>query len=539
MKKIYTVLLCVVSASLFAQNPHWEWISGVETAYSNPDHVLSVDAQGNVYTLSTFTADIINDNYQFYNANPDANDSFFTKFNAAGQFQWAVHITGAGGNSLWDMEADADGNVYLLGSHTNGMEIAGQQYSGLGTFIAKFDTTGAMLWLKTASFSFPNSLKVDENGNIYFQVTSRNAFSFDGTAFTMVNQASDNQYLAKLDTNGNVIWHKTYYGTDDYRYYNSLQQLQVDHLGNLLLTGTTNQSTITFDNITLNNTYSGAFYFVKINAEGATQWGTLTGNNACSNSASDIAVDADNNIYLMGNYCGTVNFGSTQLTVSPSGSRYFISKYSPSGENIWVKSSLSGPVSEVQSGDFDAQGNLIIGGTIFGTATFGANVTLTSSETEGAQFVVLYNAEGNAQWGITTGPININNAIDVKAYGDHTIYTGAHMSSPSLAYGNINYIKQGDNFGNITLGKLVYDDVAGTPTVNAKQVIVYPNPVSKTLNITTTEAVKEIAITDFNGRIVLSTANTNSINMELLASGIYFATVTTDRGKSTHKIVKE
>ncbi|MXN91434.1 T9SS type A sorting domain-containing protein [Flavobacterium sp. Sd200] len=538
MKKLYTTLLCVVFTSLFAQNPHWEWVTGVEASYGNPDHVLSVDAQGNVYTLSTFTSDVINNDYQFYNTSPSSDDSFFIKFNADGQFQWASQITGAGSNTLWRLEADADGNVYLLGSYTNGMTIAGQQYAGRGTFIAKFNTAGVMLWLKTASFSFPDSIKVDENGNIYFQVTSRNPFSFDGTSFTMVNQTSDNEYLAKLDTDGNVVWHKTYYGPDDYTRRSTLSQLQVDHQGNLLLTGRTN-TTMTFDNVMLNNTYSGAFYLVKINAEGNTQWGMLTGNSSCANSASDIAVDADDNIYLLGNYCGTVNFGSEQLTVSPSGSRYFISKYSPEGQNIWVKTSLPGNFNEIQSGDFDAQGNLIVGGTLFGTATFGADVTLTSSATEGTQFVVLYNAEGIAQWGITTGPVNTNNAIDVKAHGDNTIYTGAHMQIPSLTYGDINYVRQGNNLYNITLGKLVYGDVAGTPTINAKQISVYPNPVSKTLNIATAEAVKEIAVTDFNGRIVLSAANTNNINMEQLASGVYFATVTTNTGKSTHKIMKD
>lgn len=539
MKKLYLIFLVLTAQFSISQTQNWEWVTGIQASFGNPHNVLSLDGQGNLYTFASFMSDVITDDYQFPITNPNnGRDSYFVKYNADGEWQWARHITSTGLNTLWDLEADAAGNVYIIGSYSNNLGIGGQQLNGLGTYVAKFDTDGNMLWIKTGSFTNPGCLALDNSGNIYFQASAM-SFVFDGTTFTNVNTNSNNQYLAKLDTNGNIIWKKTYYGPDDYTKHNTAEQMRVDSEGNLFLTGRTNQSTITFDNTILNNNYSGAFFLAKFNVQGEIQWAISTGNNACSNSASDIVTDTDNNIYLFGNYCSTVDFGSTTLTVQPSGSRYFIAKYSPSGENLWVKTSSPGLFSNIQSGDIDANGNLVVGGSFFGTVDFGNDVTFTSSESEGAQFVVMYNANGEAQWGTTTGPININNGMDVKAFGNNTIYTGAHMQVPSLTYGDITYVRQGDNFYNITLGKLVYTPLAGISKKEFNKIEAYPNPVTDMLTIDTDENVMSIKIADCNGRTVSEQFNTKEIRFDNIQAGIYFLTIETPSGKEIKKIIKK
>jgi hypothetical protein len=537
MKKIYLLLVLLLAQYSIAQNPHWEWVTGIQASYSNPDHVLSTDVQGNLYTLSTFTSDVISPNYQFYNTNPSTSDGFIVKYNADGVFQWAKQVTGAGFNNLWRIDTDPSGNLYLLGTYTNGLGIGGQQFSGSGTYVAKFNTDGAMQWIKFGSFSFPESIEVDQSGNVYFNTSTVNQFSFNNTVFTRVNLSANNEYLAKLDTNGNLIWNKTFYGPDDNAKFCSVLQLKADLEGNLLLTGVSNQATINFGDSVINNPYSGAFFLVKINASGQTQWTTSTGNNVCSNSASDILVDASNNIYLLGNYCYMVNFGSATL-IAPSGSRFFISKYTPSGQNLWVKSSIPGLSSEIQSGDFDAAGNLIVAGGLYGTATFGPNVTLSSVENDGAQFVVMYDTNGIAQWGVTTGPIDSNNSIDVKTYGSNVIYTATHMPLESLAFGDITYIKEGNNFNNITLGKLVYSPL-GIESFDKTTVNVYPNPVADMLYVNTTDDIISIRITDMNGRIVADNAGKKEIDFEALQSGVYMVTVTTATSVENQRVIKK
>lgn len=81
------------------------------------------------------------------------------------------------------------------------------------------------------------------------------------------------------------------------------------------------------------------------------------------------------------------------------------------------------------------------------------------------------------------------------------------------------------------------------PVVGAiAELSVYPNPVNDVVNISVDALVSNVAIVDLNGRTVKTAkfdgVSNASVNVSDLASGVYMMTITSDKGTTTKKIVK-
>ncbi len=113
-----------------------------------------------------------------------------------------------------------------------------------------------------------------------------------------------------------------------------------------------------------------------------------------------IATDAYGNSYVVGQYSGTVNFGSgiTLTTLYSFASEPFVAKYNPNGVIVWAKAIALGNTGSYSAYkvDLDPLGNCYVVGRFFGTADFGNSVTLSSAGGRG--FIAKYDANGTALW---------------------------------------------------------------------------------------------------------------------------------------------
>ena len=73
--------------------------------------------------------------------------------------------------------------------------------------------------------------------------------------------------------------------------------------------------------------------------------------------------------------------------------------------------------------------------------------------------------------------------------------------------------------------------------VNSTIIDIYPNPVNDKLYIR--DEVAMVNVVDINGRIVISSENTNVVDMSNLSNGVYFVRVITDNGTAVKKVVKK
>ncbi len=162
--------------------------------------------------------------------------------------------TNATGNPLWNkFYAGAVGNVYANsvkqtndGGYVVGGFTADFGAGGYDIYINKTDSVGTLIWSKTYGGS-------RDDYSYSIQQTTDGGFIIAGKTYSFEDSINGDVYLIKTDSNGNLLWSKTYGGTglDE---ANSVQQT-VD--GGFIISGTTNS----FDSVL-------RIYFIKTDANG-------------------------------------------------------------------------------------------------------------------------------------------------------------------------------------------------------------------------------------------------------------------------------
>ena len=144
---------------------------------------------------------------------------------------------------------------------------------------------------------------------------------------------SGNNFLAKLDLEGNQIWliHDTLPNT---------AAISIDNENNIYLTGTNTQYTPINQYDYVATSY---IYIYKYNGLGNKIWtaksGTQTTDQGGYNFVTSITLDSSNSIYISGSYTDSISFDNYQLSDNNS-SAIFIAKYDSSGKVKWAEKIL-------------------------------------------------------------------------------------------------------------------------------------------------------------------------------------------------------
>ena len=407
MKKILTILLLVFNTMpvILAQSPYWMRSAGgfgVDEGLK-----ISIDGNNNTYTTGYFSGVCTFDTGLSLTAS-GATDIFITKVNDQGILQWAVKAGGMGPDRGLSIKADQQGNCYVTGIYFGSATFGNTTINSVGgsqdVFIAKYNSAGILQWVVSAGGpegESGNGITVDNSGNVI--VTGQ----FSGTAHfgsislsSMIDPStllpSIDVFTTKLDASGNFLWAKkgsaihTDRGLD----------VASDPAGNIYVTGQFSD-TITFDN-TYNNQMYNTIFLIKYNSNGTEQWFRKIGGSVM-NIAYSIAVDANSNIYLTGDFLGTlIFFGSPDVHLTNAyPNNIFIAKYNNAGSLLW--SQADGSNSDISSRCIaldDSSDAYIVGNfrcTLSEYADFIGQGTFNSVGFKDI-FVTKYNQNGQRQW---------------------------------------------------------------------------------------------------------------------------------------------
>jgi hypothetical protein len=135
-------------------------------------------------------------------ASAGSNDAFVAQFDSAGTQQWVAQLGSTGSDNAWGVGTDATGNVYIAGDA--GGSLGGQTFHGgfSDAFVAKFNSAGAFQWarlLGDAGNDTAQAIAVDALGNSY--ITGWTDGNIGGP-----NLGLTDTFLAKYDTSGNLLW---------------------------------------------------------------------------------------------------------------------------------------------------------------------------------------------------------------------------------------------------------------------------------------------------------------------------------------------
>jgi len=442
------------------------WAKSADGSGNDASYAVARDNAGNVYIGGNFNGKI--------DFNPPGNtdtlrvaalaDNFIAKYNAAGDLVWVKGLGGSGNDmGVWDIAADATGNVYATGQFVSTVDfnpggsspVSLTANAGMDIFLVKYDGNGNCLWAKnfgatgvtaTQGLDGGYGVAADGSGNAYVTGFFKATVDFNPGGSTPRNLTATGTtgdiFIAKYAPDGSNLWAIGMGGTgEDYG-----RAVDIDGSGNVYVTGEF-RNTVDFNpdpgqtaNFTTSNTNSDIF-IARYDASGGYVWAKGIGV-VNADIGYDIAVDAAGNAHITGQYQGTVDFnpgGTAMQLVSKAsgGTDIFIAKYDATGNCLWANG-VDGSGTDIGYGiALDTAGNVFVTGSFSATADFnpgGAPAELTTSGGTNV-FVAKYSDSGYYMWAFDIGKNTLNDAgRDIAADSAGNVYVTGTFSSTAVDF---------------------------------------------------------------------------------------------------------
>lgn len=376
----------------------------------------------------------------------------------APEWLWAKSAGGIKNENRGFIAEDASNNIYFVGDfHSTSLNfgsttLLNTDISGYNSdlFITKYDENGNLLWAKSAGGlgeDYTFSIDVDELGNIYVLGLYSYTIVFDTITLINPNALGSGYtiFLAKFNTNGNVLWAKSAIGTNNNN-PDTPWSVAIDSSGNAYIVGYYGSDSISFDSITLMNSDTTGnsldLFIAKYNSIGNVLWAKSAGGTN-DDIASSVAINSNGSIIIAGEFASpTISFDTSILTnINNNGNTndLFIAKYDANGNALWAKSAGGNNEDFAYSIESDSLGNSYMIGFFKSISINFSSTTLTNVDnTENSVdfFITKYDASGNVLWAKSNGGLNddIAYSIALDTYGNPYIF-GAFVS-PVLTFGS-------------------------------------------------------------------------------------------------------
>ena len=267
---------------------------------------------------------------------------------------------------------------------------------------------------------------IDSSDNIYITGTSQgtNLFGKNATSGT-----TDDIFVAKLNPSGVVQWVYTAGGTGRDRG----RKIALDSSGNIYVTGYY-WSTVDFGggNVTSNGNWDA--FLLKLDSSGTFQWVKSYGSNSGNDLGRDVAIDSNDNIYMLGTYRGTVDFGADDVVATDAD--IFLIKFNSSGVFQWVYTAGGTGFDDSRALALDSNDNPYITGSYSNTVNFGGG-NITAANTNDL-FILKLNSSGTYQDIYTSNIDTTTKGKGLFVDSSGNIYaTGTFQNTVNFGGGNI------------------------------------------------------------------------------------------------------
>lgn len=438
MKKIYTlVLILSLAASAYAQDFMWAKNAGL-WAYDY-GYGVGTDAAGNVYVAGKYEENAVFDQNTTVTCAGN-HDIYVAKYSSVGALQWVRTGGGPDGDYARAIAVDAAGNVYVTGEIEGTAMFGTTQVNGHpGTndaFVAKYDTNGNLLWANYYggySDDKARSIAIDPTGNIYITGEYMSTATFGSFTLTS-NGGSEDIFVAKLDGSGNCLWAKSAGGSD----HDGGKGIKADATGAYVAGYFYGAGT--FGSTTLNapNGFADMFVAKYDASNGNVSWVKQAGGNY-DDVAWGIAIDNAGNSYLTGEFNADAYFDSQQI-ITAGNADVFVAKYDNAGALSWVQR-FGGNIIDRGRGIATDGVNVVFTGQYSGTVTVGSH-TVTAADSSDIFIASFSAATGSGNWviaphGDADAYENLGyesgNAIHIDNAG-YVYVTGSYLDGDSLNY---------------------------------------------------------------------------------------------------------
>ena len=311
---------------------------------------ITTDAAGNIYATSAFSGvSMTVGSYTLTNADPTGMtfDVYVAKYSPSGALIWAKSFGGTSDDCALGITATLSGDVYVAGafcspSVTIGSSVIGNPYGSVGflggipkAYIARFSSASVPLWAQDAggaNGAYAVGVVHDPSGDVYMTGSFGDTSISFGTVninrtypATVPNCA---QYIVKYDPGNTTVWGKTIGSATNYVMGYAIGEADC---GEVWVSGCY-LADVDIDGHTL--PLPLPFGADPVFIVGYTFSGSVAGYSGLGSGGDDqdgIAVDPFGDVFIGGDYLGTINVGPDLFPVlSGLNESLYVGKYTTS-----------------------------------------------------------------------------------------------------------------------------------------------------------------------------------------------------------------
>ena len=363
--------------------------------------------------------------------------------------EYGTYLGGIGSDLIEDVEVDASGNVYAVGSVTSG---------GYPTTVGAFDTVRAAqeavvtklspdgstlvysTYLGGAAADKAYGLALHPNGEVTVAGSTGSSDFATVNAYDSTIGGSVDGFVTRLAANGGSLVYSTFLGGSGFN--EAIYDVAVDGAGNAWVTGYTDSSDFPLVSAFDSTLGTGNDAFVaKLAASGSSLLSSsYLGGSDGSDSGNGIAVDGSGNAYVTGSAAST-NFPTTASafsTAASGGGDLFVSKVAAAGSSLAYSTYVGGSGFDRGSGiEVDGSGVAYVAGysqsTNFPVSAGAYDTTKSGTDNEGVVLAVDASLSGASSrvFASYLGGTAADLAYDV-ALGATTVYVAGSTGSGDL-----------------------------------------------------------------------------------------------------------
>jgi len=340
-----------------------------------------------------------------------------------------VALAASSGSNVLEIVTDAAGSSYVTGFFAGTVTIGGTTLTSAGgndVFVAKYDAAGVAQWAVRGGGTgddIATSIALDASGNLGLAGGYGGGAAGTFGATTLSNAGNQDMFVAKLSNSGAWLWAQRVSGSD----VELGQAVAFDGGGNLYAVGFYLSPSVLLSGT--GSTYGGpnapeaSSLLIKYAANGS-YLSALNLTSSISLYANALAIDASNNLYLYGDFSGTVSLGGTTLS-SLGGQDLFVTRLSPALAYTWATSAGG------QNDDFAASGRALavepggsayLTGRSYSAAIQFGTAMLTNANTNGDAFILSLSSGGSWRWGQRAGGTDQDRGEAVALDGKGNLY---------------------------------------------------------------------------------------------------------------------
>ncbi len=335
-----------------------------------------------------------------------------------GEHVWSVRFGGTDPDAARGLAIDNNGGYrvagYIKGTVTftkqDGEDV--HKADGADALVLNVDANGKLLWARSfggPGDDFADSVAVDGEGNTIVGGSFADSLVIgDGT---LPSAGAEDAFIVKLAADGHRLWAKRFGGRD----IDATHSVTTDSASNIIATGLfRDQADIAGKKFT--SAGNSDIFVIKLDPQGNTIWVQTMGDGGFDIGRT-VAMDSNDNIYLLVEYSRTLTIGDTKL--QSNGNRDIaLIKLDPSGAPLWAKS-IGNNLDELGLNlAVDPADSVIVTGSFDDVLSFGGDKLRSAGESDA--FVAKYDTNGEYQWSVRFGDkyADIGSAVATDEFGN-------------------------------------------------------------------------------------------------------------------------